>query len=67
MVQRPRPHRLDVALDWAEREGVSVAPGQAFYSNGEGQRHFRLCFTAISTERLARGAALLTSALRQVG
>lgn len=56
---------LDMALDWAEREGVSVAPGQAFYSNGGGQRHFRLCFAAASREQLQRGAALLIRALRK--
>jgi DNA-binding transcriptional MocR family regulator len=57
---------LDMALDWAEREGVFVAPGQAFFSKGEGQRQFRLCFTAASKDQLERGAALLTDALRKV-
>lgn len=34
--------------------GVSVAPGQAFYSNGKGQRQFRLCSTALSKDQLRR-------------
>ena len=57
---------LDVALDLAEREGVSLAPGEAFYANGDGQKYFRLCFTATSIERLQRGSELLTKVLRAV-
>ena len=57
---------LDVVLDLAEREGVSLAPGQAFYAVGEGQKYFRLCFTATNAERLQRGVELLMGVLRSV-
>ena len=62
----PEKTELDVVLDLAEREGVSLAPGEAFYANGDGQKYFRLCFSATSAERLQRGASVLTKVLRSV-
>ncbi len=57
---------LDVALDWIEREGVSLAPGQAFSVQSGCQKHFRLCFTATSAEKLRRGGAVVTQVLGNV-
>ena len=51
-----------------EANGVSVAPGMAFEPE-RGEKispHFRLCFTAVSRERLAEGIRIMGDTLEHL-
>ena len=56
---------LDAALDWAESQGVNAGPGRAFHVNAHGEKHFRICFTATTPEKLKAGTRLLAKALKR--
>lgn len=59
------PIDMDSFLAALETSGVSVAPGIAFEPDriGKVSSHFRLCFTAVSGERLKQGIDILNRTL----
>ena len=60
------PMDVDQFFATLESDGVSVAPGAAFEpERGAGTSlHFRLCFTAVSRERLVEGVQILNRTLQ---
>ena len=62
------PIEMERFLAELEENGVSVAPGIAFEPDRSGRdsTHFRLCFTAVSRERLERGIAVLNRTLERL-
>lgn len=60
------PIDMDQFFATLEAEGVSVAPGTAFEPErgAKSSRHFRLCFTAVSRERLVEGVQVLNRVLQ---
>jgi 2-aminoadipate transaminase len=54
-------------LQRAMREGVAFAPGNIFYSDGAGNREFRLCFSGSTVEKIDEGVRLLAKCLRYEG
>jgi 2-aminoadipate transaminase len=55
---------LDVATRCAEA-GVAVVPGNAFFPDGRGRRHVRVCFSRASLEDIEEGVRLLGGGLRR--
>lgn len=57
----------DLALG-LRAQGVVIEPGRVFFGPGtEDHRHYRLAYSSIPAERIARGIALLGAALRGTG
>ncbi len=61
------PHSvdMDLLLATAEKKGLTVAPGHAFFVEKTNSKYVRLCFTAASEARVKSGVALLTRILRE--
>ncbi len=51
----------------AHARGVSFAAGEAFFSDGGGERSLRLSFSAVSEAQIEEGARRLADAIREAG
>ncbi|HUL73909.1 MAG TPA: PLP-dependent aminotransferase family protein [Vicinamibacterales bacterium] len=53
----------DALLEHAQKRGVVFVTGSAFFVDGGGQQHLRLCFSAPAPDRIAEGVARLAAAV----
>ena len=61
-----RPADIEEGLLLAQQNGVSVAPGRAFFAHTPDENCFRICFTASSERDLPEAIRLLAEAFRSV-
>jgi DNA-binding transcriptional MocR family regulator len=57
-----RPVDMEAVLLRAQRQGASIAPGQAFFAGAPDENCFRICFTASSEGDLPEAIRLLAEA-----
>jgi len=60
------PADIEEGLLLAQQNGVSVAPGRAFFAHTPDENCFRICFTASSERDLPEAIRLLAEAFRSV-
>lgn len=53
----------DVVVERAAAEGVAVRPGERFFGDGGGERHFRLAYSYVPEAEIERGIAALGRAI----
>jgi 2-aminoadipate transaminase len=58
---------MEAVLVEAQRKGVSVAPGRAFFAREPDEHRFRICFTACTERELPEAIRLLAQAFHNAG
>lgn len=61
----PRHHGMSDVPRRMVQEGWAVAPGSVFLTNGDGDRHLRICFGGLAVESIQRGVEVLGLVIRQ--